>query len=234
MNTAQTHPWDLTPTEAVALQKELSHAVTLKPLTAKVELIAACDVSFNRFSDIVFAGIVLLEFPSLRTVSRHGLKSTARFPYRTGLLSFREIPPLLEAWEEVRMKPDVIILDGQGYAHPRRLGVASHFGLVTGIPTIGCAKTVLVGKYEEPPVEAGGSSDLIHRGEIVGKALRTKKGTKPVFVSPGHLTDVSTAVALVEKCLLHTNAGKVRYRIPEPTRQAHIFVNELRRAAVTD
>src|SRR5215211_3672716 len=143
------HDWNLARSEAVALQKQLRSQVRIEPLKRKVELVAGCDISFNKFSEIVYAGIVVLRLPDLEIVDRATAITRTTFPYIPGLLSFRETPALLEAWEKLNTSPDVVMLDGQGLAHPRRFGIACHFGLLTGRPARGCAKTVLVGHYEE-------------------------------------------------------------------------------------
>lgn len=216
------HDWDISPTEAVALQRELAGRVQIKPLDlSRIQTIAGADISFNKFSETIYAGIVVLKFPSLEIIERCGVVSETRFPYVPGLLSFREIPALLEAWAKLENVPDVLVCDGQGIAHPRRVGVASHAGILIERPTIGCGKSVLVGKFEEPDIARGSWQPMIHRGETVGAALRTKNKVQPVYVSPGHLIDLPSAIEI----LLHCDGG---YRIPEPTRQAHLFVNELR------
>ncbi|MDQ2753160.1 MAG: endonuclease V, partial [Bacteroidota bacterium] len=142
-------------------------------------------------------------------------------PYIPGLLAFREVPALSKAWENLTRKPDVLVLDGHGIAHPRRMGIATHFGIALQTPTMGCAKSLLTGKYVEPGMEAGSVSDLFHKDELIGKVLRTKKNVKPVFISPGNLITMDESLELIKQCV-----GK--YRIPEPTRLAHLFVNELR------
>ncbi len=216
------HPWNLTPTEAVALQKELRDQVVLQPLPDNIELVAGADISYNKFSDVIYAGIVVLHLPSLAVVTTSGIVTTTKFPYRSGLLSFRETPPLLEAWEKLTVRPQVMMLDGQGIAHPRRFGIASHVGLLLNLPTIGCAKTLLVGKYETPLEQAGNWSPLRLKDEVIGAVLRTKDRVNPIFVSPGYLADIPTSIALALRC----TKG---YRIPQPTRLAHLFVNALRR-----
>jgi deoxyribonuclease V len=138
------------------------------------------------------------------------------------LLSFRESPPVLEAWAKLKTEPDAVMFDGQGIAHPRRVGIASHVGLIIERPTLGCAKSVLVGKYEEPPLKRGAWTPLVDKGETIGAALRTKDKVNPIYVSPGHLIDLAGAIELTLKC----NGG---YRQPEPTRRAHLLVNALRR-----
>jgi deoxyribonuclease V len=229
------HDWNLTPTEAVALQNRLRSEVRIQPLAGEVKLVAGCDISFNRFSDVVYAGIVVLRLPELEIVTSATVVTRARFPYVPGLLSFRETPALLEAWEKLDTAPDIVMLDGQGLAHPRRFGIACHFGLLTGRPTIGCAKTVLVGRYEEPGERAGEFSPMTHKGETVGAAVRTKDRVAPVYVSVGHLIDLPGAIKVALRTVKGDRVGdallpaKSKYRIPEPTRQAHLLVNELRR-----
>lgn len=222
--------WNLTPTEAVALQKQLRDQVVLQPLPNNIELVAGADISYNKFSDVIYAGIVVLRLPTLEVVTTAGVVTTTKFPYVSGLLSFRETPPLLEAWEKLTVRPDVLVLDGQGIAHPRRFGIASHVGLLLNLPTVGCAKTLLVGKYEEPLPEAGNWSPLTHKDEVIGAALRTKHRVNPVYISPGHFADLPTAMQLALRCSTGYAAnGTSKYRIPEPTRLAHLFVNALRR-----
>ncbi len=225
----QPHAWNVSPTEAVAMQHTLRDRVVLQPLPDHVQLVAGTDISYNRFSDVVSAAIVVLRLPELEVVTTSGIVSTLKFPYIPGLLSFREAPPLLEAWERLSIRPDVVMLDGQGIAHPRRLGIASHFGLLIDLPTVGCAKSVLVGKYDEPAAQAGSWSPMIHRGETIGAALRTKNRVKPVYISPGHLADLPSAVELTLQCVRGYATGRSKYRIPEPTRLAHLLVNAMRR-----
>jgi len=215
------HGWDLTPGEAIEVQQRLRNLVRLQPLAQPVNTIAGADISFNKFSETVYAGIVVLSLPDLRIIESTGVRSVAKFPYVPGLLSFRETPSLLEAWEKLETKPAVLMLDGQGIAHPRRFGIACHVGVLLDLPTIGCAKSILVGRYGELGLEAGSQSPLVDRGEQVGVALRTKSKVSPVYVSPGHLIDLDSAVNLVLR-----STGK--YRQPEPTRQAHLLVNRLR------
>ncbi|RRB01104.1 deoxyribonuclease V [Larkinella rosea] len=218
----QLHDWIVTPTEAVALQQQLRHEIRIQPLTKPAETIAGCDISFNKFEETVYAGIVVLRLDTLEVIEEVGVISSATFPYVPGLLSFREIPSLLEAWSKLKTEPDVVMFDGHGTAHPRRIGIASHAGLFLNRPTFGCGKSVLVGKYDEPAPERGAWSPMKHYGETIGAALRTKNRVNPVYVSPGHLIDLPTAIDLTLRC----NGG---YRIPEPTRRTHNLVNALRR-----
>jgi deoxyribonuclease V len=223
------HDWDQTPSEAVALQKSLRDRVRLEPLPEEISLVAGTDVSFDKYSEIVYAAIVVVRLPSLEVVTSAGVVTKATFPYIPGLFSFREAPPLLEAWERLDVRPDVVMVDGQGIAHPRRLGIASHLGLLIGVPTIGCAKSVLVGKYEEPDESAGSHSPMVHKGETIGAALRTRDRVSPVYVSPGNMADIPTSIALTMRCVNGYAAGRSRYRIPDPTRLAHLCANAMRR-----
>jgi len=221
MTSLPLHRWDLTPGEAVEVQHRMRNMVRLQPLARPVGAIAGADISYNKFSETVYAGIVVLSLPDLRIVETAGVRSVAKFPYVPGLLSFREAPSLLEAWEKLKTKPDVLMFDGQGIAHPRRFGIACHVGVLLDWSTIGCAKSILVGRYGELGLEAGSRSPLVDKGEQVGVALRTKSKVAPVYVSPGHLMDLDSAVDLVLR-------STTKYRLPEPTRQAHLLVNRLR------
>jgi deoxyribonuclease V len=234
------HAWDLSPTEAVELQKKLRDQVRVEPLNRDVQTVAGCDISFNKFSEIVYAGIVVLRLSDLEIIDRATAITRITFPYISGLLSFRETPALLEAWEKLNTAPDVVMLDGQGLAHPRRFGIACHFGLITGQPTLGCAKTVLIGRYDEPDERAGSYSLMTQKGETVGAAVRTKDRVAPVYVSVGNMIDLPGAIDLTLRCVKGYTAqsgslfesgpaSKSKYRIPEPTRQAHLLVNEIRR-----
>jgi len=216
------HPWTVTPEAAVAIQQELRTQIRIEPLEQPVTLIGGCDISFNKFETTVYAGIVVIRLDTMETVEEAAGVSETDFPYVPGLLSFREIPSLLKAWAELRTKPDVVMFDGHGIAHPRRIGIASHAGLWLEVPTFGCGKSVLVGKYEEPALERGSWSPMVHRREVVGAAVRTKTKVNPVYVSPGHLIDLPGAIDLTLRC----DGG---YRLPEPTRRAHGLVNALRR-----
>ncbi|HWH16388.1 MAG TPA: deoxyribonuclease V [Candidatus Paceibacterota bacterium] len=218
------HPWDLTPRDAIALQKELAARVALTPLTAEPSRIGGCDVSMNRFAKEGFAGFVTLSYPNLETLATSAVKAAIPFPYVPGLLSFREIPMLLSAWEALSEKPDVLLVDGIGIAHPRRLGIASHLGILLDLPTIGCAKSVLIGAYVEPGNEPGDWAPLRDpkSGETIGAALRTKRNVKPLFVSPGHRITLEDSLSLVMRSVR-------KHRLPEPTRLAHLLTNEARR-----
>lgn len=220
----QLHEWSLAPREAVELQKRLRGQVRLAPLKKKIETVAGADISFNKFDPVVYAGVVVLRLPTLEVVEESGVVSETKFPYVPGLLSFRETPSVLEAWARLKTEPDALMLDGQGYAHPRRFGIACHVGLLIERPTLGCAKSVLVGRYEEPGEERGSRTPLVDpkTGETIGAALRTKTRVQPIYVSAGNLIDLDDAVKLTLAC----DGG---YRQPEPTRRAHLLVNALRR-----
>ncbi len=216
------HSWDVTPKEAVALQRELAARVNVSTPLRHWKVIAGADVSYNRFSSTFYAGVVVLRLPELEIIEKQGAVGESTFPYVPGLLSFREAPILLEAFARVEAEPDVVMLDGQGIAHPRRLGLASHIGLWLERPCLGCAKSLLTGRFEPVGREVGTTSPLIDRGEVIGEVVRTKTGVQPVYVSVGHRLDLASAVAV-------TLASGRGYRIPEPTRQAHLHVNVLRR-----
>jgi deoxyribonuclease V len=212
----------VTPTEAVALQRRLAEQINPGTPLTSCRLVAGADVSYDRFSNKFYGGVVVLRMEDLSIVESQGVVRTVSFPYVPGLLTFREAPVLLQAFAKIRSEPDVVMLDGHGLAHPRRMGFASHTGLWLNLPTIGCAKSKLVGEYKDPAQRPGSISPLRLDGETVGYVVRTKRKTKPVFVSVGHQIDLRGAVELV----LATCKG---FRIPEPTRQAHLLVNALRR-----
>jgi deoxyribonuclease V len=224
MRSRRLHTWDVTPEEAIRLQRELAPRVVGRDAGLRTpRLIAGMDVSYDKGSPWIYAAIVVLRLPDLSEVETVGVRTRAGFPYVPGLLSFREAPAGLEAWARLATRPDCLICDGHGLAHPRRLGLASHFGLWINRPTIGCAKSVLVGGYREPGRRRGGLSDLVHDGEVIGAAVRTRDATSPVFVSVGHRIGLAAAVVTVLSCA-------PRYRIPEPIRQAHALVNRMRQA----
>jgi deoxyribonuclease V len=221
----QLHDWTMTPREAVELQKRLRERVRVRPHAGKrIETVAGADISFNKFSPVIYTGIVVLRLPSLEVVEEVGVVGETQFPYVPGLLSFREAPSVLEAWAKLKTEPDAVMFDGQGIAHPRRVGIASHVGLFLNRPTLGCAKSVLVGRHAELAEERGSWQPLIDpkNDETVGAALRTKTRVQPIYVSPGHLIDLPGAIEL-------TLAADGGYRQPEPTRRAHLLVNALRR-----
>lgn len=210
------HPWKTTIEEARALQKQLAGLVVEMDRLGEINFVAGVDLSGVRATGKATAAAVLLSFPGLQMVDESTAQGALEFPYVPGFLSFREAPLMLEALRGLKTEPDLILVDGQGRAHPRRLGIASHLGLIVDKPTIGCAKSRLVGSCGELPDEAGAWSPLVDREETIGLALRTRKGTRPIFVSVGHRVALSTAADLVIRCTL---AGQ---RLPEPVRQAHL------------
>ena len=216
------HAFDLSPAEARRLQEELASRVVAGPALDLdgVRYVAGADVSTA--GDRAYATVVVLEFPALNLVEVQGFEAPLRFPYVSGLLSFRELPTVVGALEKVETDVDVLILDAQGLAHPRRMGLASHLGILLDVPTVGCAKSRLVGSYEEPGSKKGSATDLVHRGEVVGRVVRTRDGVSPVYVSVGNGIDLRSSVELVLACC-------TRYRLPETTRQAHNASNRLRR-----
>ena len=211
----------LTPAQAVAYQQELRLQIRLETLEKPIRIVAGADISFNKFEETVYAGIVLFKYPQMEVIGHASVVSSTKFPYISGLLAFREVPALLEVWNKLEIKPDLLILDGQGIAHERRLGIATHFGLITDVPTIGSAKSRLRGKYQEPANELFAQSPMYDREEVIGMALRSKKNCNPIFISPGHKVSMAQSVEIIKNCLRG-------YRIPEPTRQAHILVNQVR------
>lgn len=208
------HAWDITPQEAVQLQKDLAGQVIHdRPLDlASLRLVAGVDVSVK--NQVSQAAVVVLSYPELQVVESVLASRPTPFPYIAGLLSFREGPVLVEAFEKLQTEPDVFIFDGMGRIHPRHIGIASHMGLWLEKPTIGCGKTHLIGDYAEPGPEKGSASPLRHHGEQLGVVLRTRTGVKPVYISPGHRSDIASSVALTLACT-------PKYRLPEPIRQAH-------------
>ena len=215
------HDLDLSPSEARRLQGELAPRVVDGPPLdlSSVRYVAGADVSTQ--GERGYATVVVLSFPDLSVVEVRGFEAPLTFPYVPGLLAFREIPPLVGALEEVRSEVDVMIFDAQGIAHQRSLGLASHLGLFLDVPTVGCAKSRLVGVHEEPGVEKGSATDLVYRKQVVGKVVRTRTGVSPVYISVGNRIDLDSAVDLVLACC-------TRYRLPETTRQAHNAANKLR------
>ncbi len=219
------HSWNVTPKEAIEIQKELRDKVRITPLDKEIKTIAGADVSLNMFSTTIYAGIIVLSYPELKPIAHAVVQSETKFPYIPGLLSFREIPALLQCFDKLKSKgviPDVVMVDGQGIAHPRRLGIAAHLGALLNIPTLGCAKSVLYGKFDMPK-EAGDQSQITDpkTGEVIGAALKSKARCNPLIISPGHMMSESDALRITKQSLRG-------YRLPEPTRFAHELVNKFR------
>jgi len=217
------HPWKVTPREAIRIQEDLRKRLRLRPPQAPFKTVAAADVSYSRTDEKLFAAFLMFSYPDLTLVESAAAKGKGSFPYIPGLLSFREAPILLKVFSKLERRPDVILIDGQGIAHPRFMGIAAHLGLLLNLPSIGCAKSRLFGKEAKPGLEQGSFVPLMEGERTVGMIVRTRAGVKPVYVSPGHKMDMEGSVKMV----LSLCRG---YRIPEPLRQAHIFVNQLRSA----
>jgi deoxyribonuclease V len=220
------HRWDVTYHEAVAIQQRLKDMLVLQDepvVLRQTGIVAGADISCTKESGLLFAAVILFSYPSLELLEEACFIDRTDFPYIPGLLSFREGPALLKAFSSLRQAPDFIIFDGQGIAHPRGIGLASHLGLCLDVPTIGCAKTILVGSHGELGAERGCRTDLLWKDQVVGAALRTRTGVKPVFVSQGHRISLKSAVDLVLSCCRG-------YRLPEPVRRAHLAVNAMRKS----
>lgn len=206
------HPWDLSPQEARLLQMKLASYVVRENRLGPVTMVAGVDVGLR--DDVVQAAVVILNFPDLDIVEKVMANRKVEFSYISGLLSFREGPVILDALEKLATKPDLIIFDGHGVAHPRRLGIASHIGLLADLPAIGCAKSRLCGHHEEPDFSRGNHVPLVDQGETIGAVVRTRSRVKPMYVSVGHRIDLKTSIKYVLDCCRG-------YRLPETTRQAH-------------
>jgi deoxyribonuclease V len=222
------HSWNLSYSQARELQTELACKVKFTPLKKETELIAGLDCAFSKDGERIFATVIVLRRPQFELVETVSASRKVAFPYIPGLLSFREAPVCIAAVEKLRNQPDVFIVDGQGVAHPRRLGLAAHLGLFLDRPTIGCAKSRLTGMYEEPALDRGSYSLLkdekVGRNtkfEIIGAVVRTRTNVKPVFVSVGHKCRLEDAIRVVLECA-------VKYRLPEPSRLAHQAVSKLK------
>jgi len=209
------HEWPSTVEEAVAIQRQIASEVIIKDLLDEpVRLVAGIDVGFEQEGNVTRAAIAVLRFPELILEEEVLTKRPTSFPYVPGLLSFREIPAILDALGAMKSLPGLLLCDGHGIAHPRRLGIASHLGVITGLPTLGVGKSILVGRHDPIPQEKGSWQPLMHRGEVVGAALRTRPNVSPVYISPGHRISLESAIRFVMACV-------TKYRLPETTRYAH-------------
>ena len=213
MRARKLHPWDLTPREAIALQERLRGRIVREDRIGEVRRVAGVDVGFEEGGRFARAAVAVLAVPELALVERALARVPVRFPYVPGLLSFREAPAVLAAFERLRSAPDLVLYDGQGIAHPRRFGIASHLGLLLDRPTIGVAKTRLIGEHRIPPDRRGAWAPLVDAGEVIGAVLRSRAGVKPLYVSIGHRVSLETAVRWVMACV-------TKYRLPETTRWA--------------
>lgn len=209
------HEWNLDTKTAIALQYELAQHVVLEDHVGEVHYVAGVDMAINEEHEAARAAVVLMSYPDLEIVEKHVYEEPIRMPYVPGLLSFREAPSVLGAFAQLRQRPDLVMVDGQGIAHPRRVGIATHLGLWLEIPTIGCAKSLLTGRYDKDQLgeEVGSWVPLIHKKETIGAVVRTRAKVNPMFISPGHLISLETSIRYVLAC----SKG---YKLPEPTRQA--------------
>jgi deoxyribonuclease V len=217
------HRFDVSVAEARALQERLRAHVVERDAFGPIRYVAGADVSYDRRSPELFAAVVVLDADDLAPVETSGVHAEARFPYVPGYLSFRELPAVLAAFDALRQRPDLVLCDGQGRAHPRRFGLACHLGVLLDLPTIGCAKSRLVGSHREPGLRRGCHARLLDEGEVIGEVVRTREGVKPLYVSVGHRVALATA----RRFALRFTRGR---RVPEPIRAAHAAVNELRLA----
>jgi deoxyribonuclease V len=209
------HEWRLEPSEAIALQRELAQRIVVEDHLGEVRHVAGVDMAINEENGMARAAVVVLTYPELEIVDRRIYEEPIRMPYIPGLLSFREAPCVLGAYQRLSIRPDLVMVDGHGIAHPRRIGIASHLGLWLQTPTIGCGKSIFVGQYDTSALgeEAGSYVPLIDKAEVIGAMVRTRSRVKPMIISPGHLISLETSIRYVLTC----SQG---YRLPEPTRQA--------------
>ncbi|MBI4353378.1 MAG: endonuclease V [Candidatus Omnitrophica bacterium] len=220
------HPWEVSPKEAVQIQKRLRERVIRRDEFGKILLVAGCDTAFDLEKNEAHGGVIVYRWPALEEVERKSAVKAVTFPYIPGLLAFREIPVLLEAISALECEPDLFLFDGHGISHPRGMGIASHIGILLDKPTIGCAKSLLYGRHEEPGSKKGSFSPLLSKdGSTIGRVLRTRDGVRPIFVSIGHKTNLETATQVTLQCC-------DGYRIPKPTREADHFVEQCKRGKV--
>jgi deoxyribonuclease V len=217
------HPWDISCRDAVQIQSKLAGNLVFDWSCKSIRTVGGVDISYSKTSRMMYAGVLVFDFETMELIDEGLSAQEETFPYIPGLLTFREGPVAEQAWDRLRVKPDVLIFDGHGIAHPRSFGTATHLGLLWGIPSIGCAKKRLVGEYREPGNRRGSVSDLMLAGKCIGSVVRTRFNVKPVFVSSGYRVVRECAVKIILAC------GR-GYRLPEPTRQAHKRVNTFRLA----
>lgn len=223
MKIRRLHSWSVDYQTARSIQDSLRDRVVLRGPGKPTRLVAGADVSYAKHDDRLYAGVVVLRLPDLELVAEAQAAGQATFPYIPGLLTFREAPVLLEAIRQLRVVPDAFMFDGQGIAHPRGMGLATHIGLFLDLPSVGCAKSRLIGEHDEVGPTQGDWSPLCHEGRTIGAVVRTRENVKPVFVSPGHRMTLAASVRLVLRTV-------ERYRLPEPTRLAHLLVNRIRKS----
>lgn len=221
MEIKKLHNWNLSFSQAIALQKSLACEVRFTPLKSSIKLIAGIDCAFSRDKKRIVACVVVLKLPAFEPIETTTASQKVTFPYIPGLLSFREAPVCIAAVEKLKKEPGLFLIDGQGIAHPRRLGLAAHLGLFFGRPTIGCAKSRLTGTFREPQHKKGAYSLLWDKKEIIGAVVRTREKVKPVFISVGNRCTLEDAIKITLACT-------TKYRLPEPTRLAHQLVSKIR------
>jgi deoxyribonuclease V len=219
MKTKKLHKWDLSCKEAIEIQRRLAKRVRFTPMNKSPKVIAGLDCAFSKDGRRIVAAAVVIELPSFTVIETAIATRKVTFPYIPGLLSFREAPACIDAIEKLKAKPDVFIVDGQGIAHPRRFGIASHIGVLVDRPTIGCAKSRLIGSFDEPGRHKGNHSPLVNGNEVIGAVVRTRTNIKPVFVSVGHKCTLEDAIKVILECM-------TKYRLPEPSRLAHQLVSK--------
>ncbi len=218
------HAWQISEVEALQLQQELAAKVVSTDQFDDIKLVAGVDVAYAKEGDKLVAAVVILDANSLDVVETVTAEDKAQFPYIPGLFSFRELPPLIKAFAKLQNRPDLVVCDGQGYAHPRRFGLACHLGVIFDVPTIGCGKTRLLGEHQEPDITRGAVAPLIDNNEVIGNVLRTQTDINPIYVSIGHRISLSTACEWVLKLA-------PKYRLPQTTRMADQAVKVVTKTA---
>ncbi len=221
MKIRQLHNWDVSISEAKAIQLEWQRKIQLRRLVSPVRLVAGADVSYSKKFKICFAAVTVFRFPEMEMIEQCDASGMTNFPYVPGYLTFREAPTLLKAFEKLENVPDIVLFDGQGIAHFRGMGLASHVGLILDLPAIGCAKSKLLGAFENPLEIQGSWSELIYQNRQIGAVVRTRDNVKPLFISPGFKITMDESIEWALKTCTH-------YRIPEPIRKSHLAVTQLR------
>ena len=221
MEIKRLHDWNVSIDKARVIQLNLKEKIKLSKLKKRVKLVAGADVSYSKKTETCFAAVSVFGFSEMKLIEQSQAKGVVTFPYITGYLTFREAPILLEAFEKIINVPDIILFDGQGIAHPRKMGLAAHMGLFFDLPSIGCAKSRLVGDFKDPATQAGSRTDLIYKNKRIGAVIRTREDVKPVFVSPGFKITIEEAIDWILKTC-------IGYRVPEPIRTSHLKVNRIR------
>jgi len=221
MKIKRLHSWNLSYAQAIELQRKLASNLKFTTIKTKPKLIAGLDCSFTKDNKKIIAAVIVLKMPTFEFVETQSAVRKLTFPYIPGLLSFREAPACIAAVEKLKITPDIFLIDGQGIAHPRRLGLAAHLGLFFNKPTIGCAKSRLTGTFKQPSLEKGTYSLLKDKTETIGAVVRTRMNVKPLFISAGNKCTLADAIKITLACT-------TKYRLPEPTRLAHQKVSKLR------